>query len=368
MPKIRVLVVDDAVVMRRLVSDVLSRDPQIEVVGTAPNGRIALQRIPQLNPDLVTLDVEMPELDGVATVVEIRKTYRRLPIIMFSTVTQRGAVATLDALTSGANDYVAKPSNVGSVLEGISRLQNELIPKIKALCPQFGVLTSLSGEAVSAVSLIRSSTTIRSPIVKPVGVVCIGSSTGGPTALAELIAGFAEPLQVPVVMVQHMPPIFTKMLAERLCKASAMPCHEAEDRQLIKPGHIYLAPGGRHMEIMREGGTVRAHLQDGPPENSCRPAVDVLFRSVVAVYGSAILGVILTGMGQDGKRGCEMIRELGGQVLAQNEATSVVWGMPGAVVKAGLADAILPISEIPFEICRRTNAKQPIVNSLIHAN
>jgi two-component system chemotaxis response regulator CheB len=288
MPKIRVLVVDDAAVMRRLVSDVLGRDPQIEVVGTAPNGMIALQRIPQVNPDIVTLDVEMPEMDGVSTVIEIRKTYRRLPIIMFSALTQRGAASTLDALSAGANDYVAKAGNVSSLLEGIARLEKELIPRIKALCPQSFAISPKVPVAEAATVALPSRPAVSKPSVSgnPPGVVCVGASTGGPTALTTLISGFAESLRVPVVMVQHMPPIFTKTLADRLAKASPMPCHEAEDRQLIEPGHIYMAPGGHHMEIVREGGVIRARLHDGPPENSCRPAVDVLFRSVVATYGS----------------------------------------------------------------------------------
>ena len=299
MAKIRVLIADDAAVMRRLISDILSRDPQLEVVGAASNGLLALQRIPQLNPDIVILDVEMPEMDGVATVKEIRKTYRRLPILMFSALTQRGATATLDALSAGANDYVAKATNVNSVLEGITRLEHELIPRIKALCAN--VLAPPQSAAETPIPTPSASRALRPFAGKPVGIVCVGTSTGGPTALDKFISGFAEPLRVPMVMVQHMPPIFTRTLAERLCKSSPMPCCEVQEGQPIEAGRIYLAPGGRHFEIYRDLGIVRARLHDGPPENSCRPAVDVLFRSVAAVYGSAILGVILTGMGQDGK-------------------------------------------------------------------
>jgi len=351
MPKIRVLVVDDAVVVRRLVSDVLGRDPQIEVVGTASNGIIALQRIPQVNPDVITLDVEMPELDGVATIREIRKTYRDLPVIMFSTVTQRGAVATLDALSAGANDYVAKPANVGSILESINRLENELIPKIKALCARLVIPKPPPAPAISGA---QSRLPNQSRASKPVSVVCIGASTGGTVALDKLISGFTKPLCVPIVLVQHMPPVFTQIFAARLGHVSPMPCCEATDQQIVEPGRIYVAPGGCHMETIRAGTSVRIHIGNGPPENSCRPAVDVLFRSVASVYGSSVLSVILTGMGCDGKRGCEIIREQGGQVIAQNEASSVIWGMPGAVAKAGLADAILPLSDIAFEIIRRT--------------
>lgn len=354
MPKIRVLVVDDAVVMRKVISDVIARDATMEVAGVAANGRIALQKIIQVNPDVVTLDVEMPELDGVAMVREIRKTHPHLPVIMFSTLTQRGAETTLDALTAGATDYVTKPANVGSIGESISRLEAELIPRIKAHCrrPLLGQLPTAARPVVPAVRRVTlAPATTAGP--QTVELLCIGCSTGGPNALAEVFSKLAKPLPVPVVIVQHMPPVFTKILAERLGKVSGFPSHEATHGQVIEPGQIYLAPGGLHLELAREGTKLVARVHDGPPENSCRPAVDVLFRSAASLVGPGVLSVILTGMGQDGLRGAEAIRTQGGRVLAQDEASSVVWGMPGAVSNAGLAEAILPLGEIGGELSRR---------------
>jgi len=359
MPRIRVLVVDDAVVMRRLISEALGSDAELEVVGAAANGRIALQKIPQVNPDVITLDVEMPELDGLATVRELRKTYPKLPVIMFSALTLKGAGATLDALAAGATDYVTKPANVSNLAEGLAQLRAELVPKIKAHCrhvlPAAGALAPLSRTGPPAVT----GTVARGdPTVVP-QVLAIGCSTGGPNALAELFRGITTALPVPCVIVQHMPPFFTKMLAERLGKNSPNRFFEGEEHQLLEPGSVYIAPGGKHMEIQRHGGTVRIHLQEGPPENSCRPAVDVLFRSVATTYGAATLALIMTGMGQDGLRGCEVIREQGGRMLAQDEATSVVWGMPGYVAQAGLADKVLPLSHLAGEIMRRLRLSAP---------
>lgn len=349
MPKIRILVVAHDVVMCRLVAEALGRDPQLEVVATAVDGRIGIQRIPQVNPDIVTLDAEMPDFDAAATVKEIRKTYPHLPILIISNASQPGNAGTLNALGAGANDHVPKPSTTGRMLDDIKELESGLVLKIKALCPLIMASKTVPvGHAFGAG---------RRPSASVPAVVCIGASTGGPAALAEVIAGFQERLRVPVVIVQHMPPMFTTMLAERLDKVSPMPCFEAEDRQLVEAGCMYMAPGGRHMEVFREAGVVRIRLQDGPPENSCRPAVDVLFRSVAAIYGSGILAVIMTGMGQDGKRGCEVIRESGGHIIAQDQASSVVWGMPGVVVKAGMADVVLPLSEIASEITRRVQVR-----------
>lgn len=366
MPKIRVLVVDDSVVMRRMISDVLERDPQLEVVGVAANGRIALQKIPQVNPDLLTLDVEMPELDGVTTVRELRKTYPRLPVIMFSTLTLRGAETTLDALSAGANDYVTKPANLGSVTEGLQRLEGELIPRIKAHCrhllpaeqpPLPPVLPVRTPPPGTAATIPKHSLAV--PAAR-VAALCIGTSTGGPNALADVFTALrSQPLRLPILVVQHMPPLFTKMLAERLAAISGLPFHEGEDGQTVEPGHAYLAPGGKHMIVRREGTQVRVRLNEEPPENSCRPAVDVLFRSAVETYGAGVLGVIMTGMGQDGLRGCQLIREHGGRVLAQDEATSVVWGMPSYVVHAGLAEAVLPLPQLAPGILQRIQTRLP---------
>jgi two-component system chemotaxis response regulator CheB len=352
MPKIRVLVVDDAVVVRKLITETLRQDPELEVVGIAANGRIALQKIPQVNPDLITLDVEMPEMDGMATLREVRKLYPKLAVIMFSTLTQKGAVATLEALSMGANDYVTKPANVGSVTEAMTRLEQELIPKIKIHCRHL-CHTEATHESPHAPPPVPPLSPPPASKPGPIEIVCLGTSTGGPNALAEVFENLPAEFPVPIVMVQHMPPLFTAMLAERLTAHSAVPCHEGAEGQIVERGHAYIAPGGRHMEVQRPGMRTVLHLQDGPPENSCRPAVDVLFRSVAAAYGGAVLGVVMTGMGQDGLRGCEIIREKRGHVVVQDEATSVVWGMPGYIAKAGYADRIVPLNQIAGEITRR---------------
>jgi len=368
MPKIRVLVVDDAVVMRRLISEALARDPDIEIVGTAAHGRIALAKIPQVNPDVITLDLEMPEMDGLTTLREIRKIYPRLPVIMFSTLTARGAEQTLEALAAGATDYVTKPANVGSIALSLQRLEQELGPKIKLHCRH--LLPEARPPAPSALRAPGVPFIARPPAppsfpLQTVEIVCIGTSTGGPNALADLFSQMPAGFPVPLVIVQHMPVLFTRMLAERLDKLGPLRCCEGTEGQLLQAGHAYVAPGGRHMEVMRAGGALRLHLNDLPPENSCRPAVDVLFRSVAATCGGAVVAAVLTGMGQDGLYGCRHLRERHAQILAQDEASSVVWGMPGFVAQAGLADRIMPLAEIAAEICRRVAAhRRPPVHPL----
>jgi two-component system chemotaxis response regulator CheB len=350
MPKLRVLIVDDSVVIRRIVSDIISGDPDLEVAGVAANGRIALDKIPQTNPDIVTLDVEMPEMDGLQALKELRKTYPRLPVIMFSTLTERGATATIDALSLGASDYVTKPANVGKVGEGMARVRDDLIPKIKALCGR--VVTTSPKPAVSPVAW---GLTPRLPVrtgSRGVEIVVIGTSTGGPNALADLLPGLPADFPVPVLIVQHMPPVFTKLLADRLATRSFLPVVEGSAGDELRPGKIWIAPGNYHMGLEKLTNGTRIKLNQEPPENSCRPAVDVLFRSVTEIYGAATLGVVLTGMGQDGLRGCGYIREAGGRVLVQDEASSVVWGMPGFVARAGFADKQLPLSQLAGEIVR----------------
>jgi len=362
MPKIRVLVVDDAVVVRKLITETLRPDPELEVVGAAANGKIALQKIPQLNPDIITLDVEMPEMNGIETLREIRKLYPKLPVIMFSTLTQKGAEATLDALSLGASDYVTKPANVGGVSEGMERLQQELIPKIKIHCRHLRTAKRESDTVLTPRSVLKPILPA-GPRAGPIEMVCIGTSTGGPNALAEVFSVLPENFPVPIVIVQHMPPLFTAMLAERLSVHSNVPCHEGAEGMSIERGHAYLAPGGKHMEVQRFGTRTSVHLHEGPQENSCRPAVDVLFRSVTASYGSSVLGVVMTGMGQDGLRGCELIRESCGHVVVQDEASSIVWGMPGYIARAGYADKVLPLNQIGGEITRRVRESRVYDNA-----
>lgn len=352
MIKIRVLVVDDAVVMRRIIGRALDSDPQIEVVGSAPSGVIALQKIPQVNPDVITLDVEMPEMSGIETLRLIRASYPKMPVIMFSTLTQRGAASTLEALTAGATDYVAKPANVGSVLDSIRQLEEELIPKIKAGFPGLKI-ASANGTSMARPKITVDKVWPRSAAPRKAElaeILCIASSTGGPNALNVFFAGLGGPLGVPVVIVQHMPPLFTKLLAEGLGRVSPLRFYEAAEGQRIEPGSVYIAPGGKHLELYRSGGDVLAKLHEGPPENSCRPSADVLFRSVAELFGSRTLGLVLTGMGKDGLRGCEAISAAGGRSLAQDEASSVVWGMPGHVSESGLAEKTLPLESLAAEV------------------
>jgi two-component system chemotaxis response regulator CheB len=357
MPKIRVLVVDDSVVVRRMVSDALCVDPQLEVVGTAANGKIALARIPQVNPDVVILDVEMPEMDGLEALKRLRQTHLFLPVIMFSTATRRGAAATLDALSLGANDYVTKPANVGSAHQALEQIRAELIPKIKMFCAKAAGFELASGRG-SAPSAIPRSKSVAASLRRAarVEVVAIGVSTGGPNALSELVPEFPADFSVPIVIVQHMPPVFTKLLAERLEARANIKVEEGAPGQAVKAGHAFIAPGNFHMIVQREERTVRIQTNQEPPENSCRPAVDVLFGSVADTYGPGALAVVMTGMGQDGLRGSERIREAGGQVFVQDQATSVVWGMPSFVANAGLADKILPLHELGSEIVHKVRA------------
>jgi len=358
MPKLRVLIVDDAVVVRRILTDAMSAEADLEVF-TAANGRIALAKLQQVNPDIVTLDMEMPEMDGLTALKELRKTYPKLPVIMFSTLTERGAGATLDALAAGANDYVTKPANVGSVAIAIQRIREELIPKIRALCGR--ATHSTTGTTVAARRIVA-----RAPkSAEPIEVVAIGVSTGGPNALSVVLPMLPREFPVPIVIVQHMPPVFTKLLAERLKAQSAIGVAEGAAGMAVGAGKAIIAPGGMHMVVERKMGRVTVEVNMEPPLNSCRPSVDALFNSVVSVYGGRTLLVVMTGMGNDGLRGCELGREAGAQVVVQDEATSVVWGMPGYVARANLADAILPLNEIAGEIVRRVNLQRRLVPAVL---
>jgi two-component system chemotaxis response regulator CheB len=342
--RIRVVVVDDSVVIRRLVKDVLADDPNIDVVGVAENGEVALTKIAELKPDAVTMDIEMPRMNGIECVRALRKTHPRLPVVMFSTLTERGAAATLDALAAGASDYVTKPANVGSVAESRANIRDQLIPKLMALTAARRLVST------NAPPPPRPPVAPRAPRTNPFGVLAIGCSTGGPDALAVVLGGLPRDLAVPVVIVQHMPPLFTRMLAQRLDAGSELTVREASDGDPLLPGHALVAPGGRHLALKRTAAGACVQLNDDAPENFCRPAVDVMFRSVAALYRDRGLAVVLTGMGRDGALGAKAVRDAGGEVFAQDEMTSVVWGMPGAVVGAGQADRVLPLGDVPREL------------------
>ena len=348
MGKIRVLVVDDAVVVRKLLSSVLAEDPHIEIAGTAPDGRIALEKVRQVSPDVVILDIEMPVMDGLETLSALRKSHPSLPVIMFSTLTERGATMTLEALSRGATDYVTKPTQGGGLEESVAYIRREIAPKIRAL---FG------GRASAAEPAARA--TRRSVALKaPVEVVVVGVSTGGPNALSLLLPALGDNLGVPLLIVQHMPAMFTRLLAQRLSGLGSLRVEEGFEGAPLEAGRAYVAPGGRHMEVRRDGSRRVVQLSDGPEENSCRPSVDVLLRSVAKLCGPSALAVILTGMGEDGLRGCELIAQAGGGVVAQDKASSVVWGMPGAIVRAGLAEQVLPLGEIAAAVERSIQASR----------
>jgi two-component system chemotaxis response regulator CheB len=354
MNPIRILIVDDSVVVRKLLSDTLAKVEGFQVVATAGDGRIALAKISQLKPDLITLDIEMPVMNGLETLAEIRKTNRKMPVIMFSTLTERGAAATLDALSLGASDYATKPSNTGSPAEAIEQIRAELIPKIKALCAAHvsagGGSDSPARRAV--LPSVRPVQRVRAPN-RRIEIVAIGTSTGGPNALAEVLPRIPKDFSVPIVVVQHMPPIFTRFLAERLANRSEIGVEEGAQGVSLRPGKAWIAPGNYHMTVMSMATDKRLSLNQGAPEHSCRPAVDVLFRSVAEAYGAGVLGVVMTGMGSDGVLGSQRIRSAGGEVIVQDEASSVVWGMPGLVHAAGEEDGVYPLKDLAEEITRR---------------
>ncbi|MEV6297957.1 chemotaxis response regulator protein-glutamate methylesterase [Actinoplanes sp. NPDC051861] len=374
---ISVLVVDDSVVVRRLIVDALGEAPGIQVVGTAANGLLAQAKIDQLKPDVITMDIEMPQMDGIEAVRELRKRHANLPVIMFSTLSAAGATATLEALAAGATDYVTKPSNVGSVQQSIAAVREQLVPKIQALggrrrppaAPPTrpvpagvrpGTAPLRPGSPppapgrppASGPAPVRPAAAKRGPQGR-IDILAIGSSTGGPDALTKVLLGLPGDLPVPVVITQHMPPVFTKMFAERLDRSTPLRVVEAGEGMELAAGTVYIAPGDRHLVFTRKGTATLTQLSNAPQENSCRPAVDVMFRSVAALYGGSAFAAVLTGMGQDGRGGAKVLRDSGAEVLAQDEATSVVWGMPGAVVGAGLADEILPLDRIAGSLLNR---------------
>lgn len=353
MSQIRVLVVDDSVVVRKLVADSLAEDPDIEVVGTAANGKIALAKAAALKPDLITLDIEMPVMDGLETLPHLRKEHPRVPVIMFSTLTERGASATLTALERGARDYVTKPANVGSIAESKEAVKAQLVPKIHALCRRTSAPRAATVRRVSGPVALRSE-----PTRRRVDLVVIGSSTGGPDALATVLSGLPANFPVPVLVTQHIPPIFSRQLAERLDTKCQVSVAEAVEGDRVLPGRVLIAPGDWHLRVAGRPHAPTVTLDQGDKENFCRPAVDVLFRSAAKVFGGHVLSVVLTGMGADGALGSVAIAEAGGQVIAQDEQSSVVWGMPGAVAAAGTANQILPLSQVASAIVTRCAAQR----------
>ena len=350
---IRVLVVDDSLVMRSLLRMVLASEPAIELAGMATDGVHALEAIERLKPDLVLLDIEMPRMNGIEVLTELRARHSPVKIIMCSTLTRRGARITLEALARGATDYVTKPTAQNGAANAVVTLSRDLLPRIKALFLQVPSPVTL-GLPASDEALHQ----------KHADVVVIGVSTGGPAALETLLPKLPAEFPVPIVVVQHMPQLFTAMLAERLDRECALAVREAAPAMHPEAGTVYIARGDWHLEFVRLafGNGHALRLSQAAPEHFCRPSVDVLFRSAAQSYGDAVIGIVLTGMGSDGLEGCRAIRRAGGRVLVQDRATSAVWGMPAVVAQAGLAHRTLPLPAIAAELQRLCPARIPVAS------
>ncbi|MBF0224390.1 MAG: chemotaxis response regulator protein-glutamate methylesterase [Desulfobacterales bacterium] len=376
---LKVLIVDDSITYRQILSKVIAEIKIAEVMGVAPNGKLAIAKIRLAQPDIVFLDVSMPEMDGFETLAVLKKEFPNIDVVMVSGVSRENAEVTVKALQSGAIDFIPKPLGA-SADDSIAELKASITPLISL------ALTRKYSKQIKAVDLPKPKEikeekpfikTIRDHIpffkketkeikiekeiikkserivkrAEKIDVVAIGVSTGGPNALVELIPKIKKDFPLPILAVQHMPPMFTASLAERLNSLSQISVIEAKNDDLIKPGIMYIAPGGSHM-IVKKNGNFKISLIDSPPVHSCRPAVDVLFNSIASVYGGNVLTVILTGMGTDGATGVSSIRTKGGYSIIQDEKTSVVWGMPGAVAEAGNADEILPLDVIADRITK----------------
>ncbi len=337
-----VLIVDDSAVVRGLVARWVEADPRLQVAATCADGEQGVKRAGELQPDLIVLDVEMPRMDGLTALPLLLKASPKSRVVMASTLTRKGGEITIRALSLGAADYAPKPE-AGRVA-GAEDYRRELLDKLVALAPR-------RAPAPAAAPRPAPRPAAPSPY-SAAKLVAIGSSTGGPQALREIVSMLPKDARAPVVIAQHMPKLFTAILAEHLTKAG-LPAKEGEDGEALKPGHVYLAPGDFHMTVHGSGGAMTLRLDQSPPVNFCRPAVDPLFRSAAAAAGPGLVAAVLTGMGADGREGARHVREAGGFVYAQDQATSVVWGMPGAVAEAGLADRILPLKDLGAELARR---------------
>ena len=375
---IRVMVVDDAVVVRGMIARWFEAEPDLQIVASLRSGREAIEQVERAAPHVVVLDVDMPDIDGITALPQLLAKKRDLVVLMASTLTRRNAEVSLRALSLGAADYIPKPQTNREFTTSPS-FRRELIDKIRALGsprrrssgarleapivpvgpnPASARLYAHEGAPSLAPDLVPAADTAPKTLLRPFAptvprVLLIGSSTGGPQAVNAVIDGLGPVIdQAPVLITQHMPPTFTTIFAEHLARASGRPVHEGVHGEAVRAGQIYIAPGGRHMRVVRHEGEPQIALDDGPLINFCKPAVDPLFSSAAAVWGGAILALVLTGMGCDGTKGAADVVAAGGSVLAQDEATSVVWGMPGSVTNAGLCSAVLPIHEVAPKIVR----------------
>ena len=364
--RVRVMIVDDALVVRGLFARWVEAEPDLELVASLRTGREAVNQVERADPDVVVLDIDMPELDGIAALPLLLEKKRDLVVIMASTLTRRNAEISLKALSLGAADYIPKPTSNREVTAAVS-FRRELIEKIRHLGLRSKRLRHLNARAASLPA--KSSpplqpqlpthesahppVALRAMPLTPPRVLLIGASTGGPQALNNIVSQIAGVLErAPVLITQHMPPTFTAILAEHLARVAKCPVREARHGEEINAGTIYLAPGGKHMKVARRDGMAVIAIDDGPLVNFCKPAVDPLFTSAAAVWGPMVLALVLTGMGADGLNGAKAVVAAGGNVIAQDEATSVVWGMPGQVAHAGLCSAVLPIKEIADRLTR----------------
>jgi two-component system, chemotaxis family, protein-glutamate methylesterase/glutaminase len=349
----KILIADDSIVVRMILNRLLTTDLEVEVT-MAANGELALEKAASQVPDLVILDVDMPRMDGMVTLKTLHSLYPLLPIIMLSALTEADAEITLRALSIGAADFLSKHGEFDGGDIPLTYLRKELIPKISALLASNYLKQSPQFESKNA-TMLPSQFNLSQKPKHPISILAIAVSTGGPVALEKLLSQFPSSLQIPIVIVQHIPAAFTAQLVEGLARKSVIKILQCQEGLELEKGCAYIATGGRHMEVIKKMGHYFLKMNDGPLENSCRPSADVLFRSVADAYGVEALALVLTGMGQDGMKGCEAIKVHGCPILAQDEATSVIWGMPGAVVKAGLADAVLPLEAIAPRIMSLLN-------------
>jgi len=362
MEKLTVLVIDDTIVYRKIVSDVLKEIPGVEVVGTANNGKIALSKIAFLKPDLLTLDIEMPEVNGIEVLEELHKQPSPPKVIMLSTLTKQGSEMTIKALELGAFDFVPKPDD-GKMADNLLKVKEALEPIVRALIRQkttrFNIHQKLSSTSpvrrpVQKTPSTPSPANLRPRIKTNSEIVGIGISTGGPNALTRMIPMLPGDFKAPILIVQHMPPMFTASLANSLNNKSKLDVKEAEDGDIILPGRIYIAPGGKQMKIVAGGDGIsrKIKITDDPPENSCKPSVDYLFRSIAQHYVGRATGVIMTGMGSDGSKGLAQMKKNGSHVIAQDEMSCTVFGMPKEPIESGIADVIAPLDGIANEIIK----------------
>jgi len=370
--KLRVMVVDDSAVIRGMISRWIGAEPDMEVIASLRTGLDAVNQLERINPDVAVLDIEMPELDGISALPQLLAKKRDLIVIMASTLTRRNAEISFKALSLGASDYIPKPESTREV-SAAETFRHDLIQKIRHLgakvrraahepvhaSPPLAPAHDRSREAPAPRAPMAPAPVAQAPLMRRAfgtlapRVLLIGSSTGGPQALMSLVTEIGPVIdRFPVLITQHMPPTFTTILAEHLARSSRRPAREAVDGEIVKAGRIYLAPGGRHMRVVRHGAEAAIALDDGPPVNFCKPAVDPLFTSAIDVWQGSVMSVILTGMGSDGMRGGKDIVAAGGSVIAQDEATSVVWGMPGAAANAGICAAELPLNQIAPKLVR----------------